>query len=81
MRVLTIDICTVTEINNMAMKGPGTQGTWKLIESSLKNHKIKYDINSKIPKDWNSGHLGKLFTNMKERILDITLKNTSYIID
>ena len=41
---------------------------------------MKYDINSKIPKDWNDGHLGKFFKNIKERILDIALKNTSYII-
>ena len=34
---LTIDLCTETDINNMAMKGPGTQDTWKSIESSAKN--------------------------------------------
>ena len=40
MRGLTIDLCTVTKINNMAMKGPGTQGTWKLIELSEKKNDI-----------------------------------------
>ena len=51
MRGLTIDICTEIEINNMDMKVPRIQGTWKLIESSAKNYKMKYDINSRIPKD------------------------------
>ena len=51
MRGLTIDLCTETEINNMAMKSPGIQGTWKSIKSSAKNHEMKYDINSIISKD------------------------------
>ena len=50
MRGLSIDLCTETEINIMDMNGPGTQGTWKSIESSAKNHEMKYDINSTIPK-------------------------------
>ena len=62
----------------MAMKASGTQGTWKSIELSAKN--IKHDISSRIPKDWNDGHIGKLLKNIKERIFDITLKNASYII-
>ena len=40
---LTIDHCTETETNNMAIKGPGTQGTWKSTELSAKNRKMKYD--------------------------------------
>ena len=36
MRALTIDRCTETEINNISTKGPGTKGTWKLIELSVK---------------------------------------------
>ena len=80
MRGLTIEYCIRTKISNMAMKGPGTQGTWKPIESAAKNHKMKYDIKSKIPKDLNDGHLGKLFKNIKERIFGIALKNASYII-
>ena len=39
MRGLIIDASTTAEINNMDMKGSGTQGTWKLIETSAKNHK------------------------------------------
>ena len=39
MRGLTIDLCTETKINNTAMKGPGTQGTQKSVESSAKNYK------------------------------------------
>ena len=62
------------------MKGPGTQGTWTLIEASVENHKIKYDINSIIPKDWNVGHLEKLLPNIKQIIFDVTLKNVDYII-
>ena len=49
----------------MAMKGPGTQGTWKSIELSAKNHTMKYDINSIIPKDWNVGYLGNFLSNIK----------------
>ena len=41
---------------------------------------MKYDINSRIPKDWNTGHLGKLFKNIKEQIFDTTFKNASYNI-
>ena len=41
---------------------------------------MKYDINSRVPKYWNTGHLGKLFKNMKEKISDRTLKKASYII-
>ena len=41
---------------------------------------MKYEINSRIPKDWNDGHLGKLFKKIKEQIFDITLKNADYII-
>ena len=41
---------------------------------------MKYDINSRTPKDWNDGHLGKFFKNIKERIFNITLTSVSYII-
>ena len=57
---------TDSENNNMAMKSPGTQGTWKSIESSENNHRMKYDTNSRIPKDWNDRYLEKLFKNIKE---------------
>ena len=51
MRSLTIDHCTESETNNMATKGPGTQGTLRSIESSAKKYIMKYDINSRIPKN------------------------------
>ena len=65
MRGLIVCLCTGTNIKNMDMKGPGTQGTWKPTESSAKNHQMKYNINSGIPNAWNDGHLGKLFKNIK----------------
>ena len=80
MRALTVDLSTATEINNIAMKGPETQGTWKSIESSARNHEMKYDINSRTTKDWNDISISKLFKHIKERLSDITLKNASYII-
>ena len=80
MRGLKIDLPTTTGIDEMAMKGPGTQGTWKSIESLAKNHKMKYDINSRIPKDQNVGHLGYFLSNIKQLIFDRTLKNLDYII-
>ena len=50
MRGLIIDYSTETDIKNIDMKDPGTQGTWKSIRSSANNHKMKYNINSRIPK-------------------------------
>ena len=80
MHGLKVDHYTEADINSMAMKCLGTQGIWKSIESSATNNKIKYDINSKIPKDWNDGYLGKLLKNIKEQIFDTILKNVSYVI-
>ena len=80
MRGLTIDFCIAIEIKNMAMNGPGTHGTQKSIESSTESYKTKYDINSRISKDWNTGYLGNLLSNIKEQIFGITLKNVSDII-
>ena len=37
MRCLTIDPSTATEVNNMAMKSTGIEGTWKSIETSEKS--------------------------------------------
>ena len=80
MRGLTTNLPTTTRIDHMAMKGPGTQGTCKSIESSAKNHNMKYYINSRIPKYWTVGHLGRFLSNIKKEIFDGTLKNTDYII-
>ena len=41
---------------------------------------MKYDINSRIPKDWNEGHLGKLLSNIKELIFNRILTNADYMI-
>ena len=41
---------------------------------------MKYDINSRIPKNRNVGHLCTLLPNIKVQIFDRTLKNASYII-
>ena len=80
MRGLAIDLRTATEINNMSVNDPGTQGTWKSIKSSAKNNKMKYDINSRTPKEWNNRHLGNLFKHIQEQIFDITLKKALDII-
>ena len=42
---------------------------------------MKYDINSRIPKDWNDGNLGKFLKDIKEWTYDTTLTNEFYIID
>ena len=52
MRGLATNLSTSAEINNMAMKGAGTQGTWKSIEMTAKNYKMKYNINNRISKYW-----------------------------
>ena len=66
MRGLTINPDTAIEINTMAIQGAGKEGAWKPTEISEKSHRIKYDINSRIPKDWSDGNLGKLLSNIKE---------------
>ena len=49
MRGLIFDPSTATEINNMAMKGARKEGSWISIEKSKNSHKMKYDINGRIP--------------------------------
>ena len=80
MRGVTIDPDTATEINTMAIKGAGKEGAWKLIETSEKNHNMKYDINSRIPKDWADGKLGKLLSNVEEEICYRILTNADCMI-
>ena len=41
---------------------------------------MKYDINSRIPKNWDTGHLGKLLSNIKKQIFNIILRNIDYMI-
>ena len=77
---LTIDPSTATEINTMDIKGAGKEGAWKSIETLEKNQQMKYDINSRIPKDWDVGHLGKLLINIKEQIFKIILTNKDCMI-
>ena len=79
-RGLTIDPDTATEINNMAIKGAGKEGVWKSIETLEKNHKMKYDINSRIPKNWVDGNLAKLLSNIKEQIFNRILTNADYMM-
>ena len=45
------------------------------------NHKMKYDINSRIRKDWDFGHLGKLLSNIKQQIFKRILTNADYMIE
>ena len=45
-----------------------------------KNQKMKYNINSRIPKDFDVGHLGKLLSNIKQQIINIILTNADYRI-
>ena len=51
-----------------------------MIESSAKTNKMKYEINSRILKDRDSGYLGKLLSNIKQQIFDIILTNLDYMI-
>ena len=60
-RGLTLDPDTATDINKMATKGSGKFGRWECIESSQKNHKMKYAINSHIPKEWKEDYLAKFY--------------------
>ena len=80
MRGLKIDPSTATEINNMAMKGVGKEGACKSVETSEKSHKMKYEINSRFPKDWDVGHLGKLLSNIKLEMFNRILTNADYMI-
>ena len=80
MRGLIIYPSTAIEINTMAIKGAGKEGAWKSIETSEKHQKIKYDVNSRIPKDWDVEHLGKLLSNIKQQRFNIILTNTDYMI-
>ena len=41
---------------------------------------MTYDINSRIPKDWDVGHLGKCLSNIKEQRFNIILTNADYMI-
>ena len=81
MRGLTIDPYTATEINTMVIKGAGEVEAWKSIETPEQNYKMKYDINSSIPKGWDVGHLGKLLSNIKHQIFNIILTNVEYMIE
>ena len=80
MRGLIIDPSTATKINNMAMRGAGKEGAWKSIETSQKNHKMKYDHSSRFPQKLDNGYLGKLLSDIIEKIFDIMLQNTNYMI-
>ena len=41
---------------------------------------MKYDINSRISKDWDVGHLGNFLSNIKLLIFNIILRNADYMI-
>ena len=41
---------------------------------------MKYDHNSRIPKDWADSNLGKLLSDLKLQIFDKNFKNTNYMI-
>ena len=41
---------------------------------------MKYAISSRIPKDWDTGHLGKLLSNIKLQIFNRILTNVDYMI-
>ena len=91
---LTADTSTETAINNIAIKGSGKERTWASIkmkgsgkdrarasiEMSAENYKMKYDINSRIYKNWDTGCLNKLLSNIKEKIFDKIFKNANYMI-
>ena len=80
MHGLTIDYGTATAINKMSTKGAGKEGSWKSIETSEKNHKMKCAINSRMPNNWCKDHLAKFLSHIKDKIFDKMLKNTDYMI-
>ena len=41
---------------------------------------MKYDINSRILKDWDVGHLSKLLSNIKQQMFNIILTNADYMM-
>ena len=41
---------------------------------------MKYDINSRMPNDWYKDHLAKFLSDIKDKIFNRILKNTSYMI-
>ena len=41
---------------------------------------MKYDINSRSPKNWDVGYLDKLLSNIKQQIFNIILTNADYMI-
>ena len=69
MRGLTIDPSTATKINTMVTKGSGKEGVWKSIETLEKNHKMKYDHNSRIPQNRDTRNLCKLLSYIKDKYL------------
>ena len=62
MRSIPIDEATHAAIDNIHKRGVGKQGKWHRIEENP-NHKLKYNINSHIPKEWSTGPLGDLLTD------------------
>ena len=80
MRGLTIDLDTVTELNTTAIKGAGIERGLEINWYIRNNHKMKYEINSKIPKDWDVGNLGKLLSNIKEQIFNRILAHVDYMM-
>ena len=62
MRSIPINKATHAAICDISKRCAGKQGKWYIIEESP-NHKLKYNINSKISKEWSTGPLGDLLTD------------------
>ena len=56
-------------------------GVWHSVSITESHHKMKYNVNSKIPTDWDQGYLNKLMSNIKKTLLDKIVGTTeNYII-
>ena len=64
MRSIFINEATRATIDDISKRGVGKQVKGHGIEENP-NHKLKYNINSKIPKEWNTGPLVDLLIDYK----------------
>ena len=67
-------------IDDISRRGSGKLGTRYGIEDHP-NYKLKYNINSKISKEWGTGYLGDLVRDYNQQVLDKILKTKDYIVD
>ena len=78
-RSIYINEVTHAAIDDIGRRGVGKQGKWHEIEEKP-NHKLKYNINSKIPKECSTGPLADLLTDYANLVLDKILQKKDYIV-